>query len=119
MIIWRGKGIFVVLIAFGGIAVGNSFLSLVGGLWPGLTPQSRVMFGMIIGLLVAAAGNFWFSRYLDDPSKHRKLVDPTTGQAYLFKDNSSLMFIPVRYWTYIMVIGAIAFLAAAIARMFV
>jgi hypothetical protein len=56
---------------------------------------------------------------LDDPSKHRKLVDPKTGQAYLFKDSSSLMFMLVRYWTYILVIGAIAFLAAAIAKLFV
>jgi hypothetical protein len=29
------------------------------------------------------------------------------------------MFMPVRYWTYILVIGAIAFLAAAIAKLFV
>jgi hypothetical protein len=54
-----------------------------------------------------------------DAPEHRKLVDPKTGQALVFKDSSSLLFIPARYRSYIMVVGAIAFLAAAIAKLFV
>src|SRR5215470_12719480 len=114
MLIWRGKGILVFLITVLGIAIGNLLLTFPSSHgWVGLTPQKMPPFAVGIGLLIAAPCNFYFARYLDDPSKHQVLVDPRTNQTYLFRDRSSFMFIPVRYWTYVMAVLGVLLLAPA------
>ncbi|MGA2125268.1 MAG: hypothetical protein ABSG76_03860 [Xanthobacteraceae bacterium] len=104
MIIWSGKGILVFLIAVAGLVLGTPIAmlaqSLVGG---GPSPDAPPAYAIAIGLLIAAAGNFYLARWLDDPAKTRTLVDPQTNQTFVLRDRSSLMFIPVRYWTYILV----------------
>jgi hypothetical protein len=115
MLIWRGKGILVFLIAVVGIVIGNLLLTFPSSRgWVGLTPQKMPPFALGLGLLIAATCNFYFARYLDDPSKHRVLVDPRSNQTYLFKDRSSFMFVPVRYWTYVMAALGVLLLAVAI-----
>src|SRR5262249_42131642 len=105
MIIWRGKGILVLLIAILGFMVGTGLAVGIAGVF-GMAAEQTARFGPSFGLLIGAVGNFYFARYLDDPAKHRTLVDPRTNQTFVFKDNSSLMFIPVRFWTYILIVFA-------------
>jgi len=114
MLIWRGRGILVLFIAVLGIVVAHFLLVFPSSHgWMGLTPQKVPPFAVGIGLLIAAPCNFYFARYLDDPSKHQVLVDPRTNQTYLFRDRSSFMFIPVRYWTYVMAVLGVLLLAPA------
>jgi hypothetical protein len=107
-IVWSGKGILVVLIIGLACAVGVGFVSLLASSGIVSVTESDVAgYGMPLGLLVGAAGNYYLARWVDDPARHRTLVDAKTGQAYLFKDGSSLMFIPVRYWTFILAAGSL------------
>ena len=108
MIIWRGKGILVFFIAVLGLLVGTPIAMLVQSVGiPGVTQATSPIYGISAGMLVAAVGNFYFARWLGDPTKARTLVDPKTNQTFIFRDQSSLMFIPVRYWTYILIALAI------------
>jgi hypothetical protein len=113
MIIWRGKGILVLLIAILGFMGGIALAVGAAGVF-GIAKEQTARFGPPFGLLIAAVGNFYFARYLDDPAKHRTLVDPRTNQTFVFKDSSSLMFIPVRFWTYIFIVFACLTLALAV-----
>ena len=118
MLIWRGKGILVLLIVAVAFAISILFVAfLKSQLAIGLTPRTQPLLGIAVAALIAAGLNFWFARYLDDPSKHRTLIDPKTNQAYVFKDGSSLMFIPVRYWTYILLAFALLNLVGLIAQL--
>jgi hypothetical protein len=118
MIIWSGKGILVFLIAVLGIVVGTPIAMLAQSLGGGMTPDAQPAYAISIGLLIAAVGNFYLARWLDDPAKTRTLVDPQTHQTFVFRDRSSLMFIPVRYWTYILIgLAILGFVLAATGQM--
>jgi hypothetical protein len=55
-------------------------------------------------------------RRLGDASRERRLVDPSTGQTgqtFVFRDASSLMFVRVCFWTHIFV--AVAAVAVVLA----
>ena len=108
MIVWRGKGILVIAIVFLAFMVSLPLAAAVANAL-GMPHTHAAGIGIPIALVFATAGNFFFARYLDDPTKQRTLVDPKTGQAFLFRDRSHLMFIPVRAWTYIF--GGLAVLA--------
>jgi len=108
MLIWRGKGILIIAIVFLAFVVSMPLAAAVVTAL-GLPSTHAAGIGIPVALAFATTGNFFFARYLDDPAKHRTLVDPKTGQAFLFRDRSHLMFIPVRAWTYIL--GGLAVLA--------
>jgi len=108
MIVWRGKGILVLFIAVLGLVVGTAIAMLAQSIGiPGVTQVTSPIYGISAGMLVAAVGNFYFARWLADPTKVRTLVDPETNRTFIFRDRSSLMFIPVRYWTYVLIALAI------------
>jgi uncharacterized membrane protein YedE/YeeE len=115
MIIWRGKGFLVVLIVVLAFFIAVGLVSLLKSQFPiALTEQTEPLVGTALAAFLAAGLNYIFARYLDDPAKQRTLVDPKTNQAYLFKDTSSLFFIPVRYWTYILlVLGVLSLIGLA------
>jgi hypothetical protein len=107
MLIWSGQGILVVLVAIAGMFVG-SYISVVTG----LESQEPPPFGLGFGLIMAAAGTFFLARHADNPAKQRMLVDPVTNEHFIVKDGSSLFFIPLRFWTYILaVLGIFAIIA--------
>ncbi|WP_285725654.1 hypothetical protein [Psychromicrobium xiongbiense] len=122
MIVWSRWGIFVVLCAGVGALIMMTVFSLVdrqpshSGIWAGL------------GLVLGAVINWLFASYLlprMDPPKpvlfrqplaqpyaneHGQTVtfhvvqavDPATGQLAFYTPRSSLFFIPVKYWTWIL-----------------
>jgi hypothetical protein len=89
MIVWSGFGFVTAIIAI---------VCLVLGASTGLPAQAEAA----AGLLTAAAINFLFVRWVDDPGRGREMIDAQTGQRVYLRRRNSLFFIPVRYWTYIL-----------------
>ncbi len=102
MLIWKGKGLLVILAGWLGILGGGQLALLLAGRISFLTPNSM----LAINLFSAAVMNFLFCRLFVSDSE-RVLVDRNTGQEYLFRDDSSLFFIPNRYWTYILLAAGV------------
>jgi hypothetical protein len=105
MIIWSGWGFLTAFIAFLGF--------IGGGLLTQALPQQ---YAVPVGLFIAAAVNFAFAGWVDDPSRGREMIDVKTGQRVILRQGASLFFIPVRYWTYIIAIAALFLLAAALSK---
>jgi len=96
MIIWKGLGILVPLLAILGSVAGSVAGSLLGH--PSL--------GAGLGLGAAAIGN-WFIWKAINAKPGRVLVDPQTGQQVILKSTHSLFFIPAGFWTWPMLLFAI------------
>ena len=109
MIVWSGKGLIVPLVAFVfgalGTGIGGGIGKSVATLGEAGTP-----FGMAIGLILSGIALTFVWKWLRN--EDRVLVDPKTNQRIVYQDGSSLFFIPVAAWSYILIgIGTI-FLAA-------
>ena len=95
MIIYKGKGIFVLFAAILGLLAGvlaNHKLS------PGW--MAILMFG------VATVVNLLLTKFFvrDDA---RKLYDEKTGKRVVIHNNASFFFIPNRFWTFIFLVAGI------------
>jgi hypothetical protein len=104
MLIWRGFGIMVIVIAavalFAAMAAGEA-------LWgtPLAPDKSRLTFA--IGMAAAAAGVWGFHMLLASRSSGRTVVDKETGEEIVLRPKHDLFFIPVKYWTFLLlVLGA-------------
>jgi hypothetical protein len=102
MIIWKGFGILVPLIAIFGM-VGGTVLASVFGF---------AEMGLGLGLGLAAIGN-WFIWKAINSQPGKVLVDPQTGQKVILKPTHSLFFIPARFWTWPMALFAVMMLLGA------
>jgi hypothetical protein len=65
-------------------------------------------FVLSVSLVTTSAVNFFLARYLGNHQNSRTFIDKETGREFTFKTSHSLFFIPLRYWTWIMLAGAIA-----------
>lgn len=126
MIIWTRWGILAFL--FVGVGVGVGFLLAAAF---GMTGRSGPVTGVFvgIGLMIAAVGLFFFDRHvvqkhLDKPralTVTRQLAEPythpdgrvqthevvpavdgATGQPIVVRPQSTLFFIPVRFWPFVL-----------------
>jgi hypothetical protein len=105
MIIWRGRGIFIALIAFvclilvelGTEAIfrDDTYYQEYG--WPRL-----VGFGVAAALVYLLRG--WFG-----VGQERTLIDKETSQEVQVDMESSLLFVPARYWPFILLILGVVF----------
>jgi len=102
MIIWKGLGILVPLIAIVGIVVGTVLASAFG----------FAEMGLGLGLALAAIGN-WFLWKKVNSRPGKVLVDPQTGQEVMLKPSHSLFFIPAGFWTWPMGLFAIILMIGA------
>lgn len=127
MIIWTRWGILVLPFVGAGVLVGFGLAALLG-----LTQGGSAITGIFvgIGLIVAAAGFYFFEKlvmrvHIDkpypvmlhqpavqlpdgtvQPPRQIPAVNPETGQPVWTRPSSSLFFIPVRFWPYVLgVIG--------------
>ncbi|PTW60389.1 hypothetical protein C8N35_10410 [Breoghania corrubedonensis] len=89
-IIWSGWGICTLAIGFLG-----AFIAALLGRALGFPAAIAIGFG------IAALGNYFLARWRNDPSRQRELVDPQSGETVVLKDRSTLFFIPIAAWTYI------------------
>jgi len=90
-VIWSGWGILTALFAFLGALVGAFIATSLGA-----------AAGIALAAIVAAGLNYIVAKKL--AAKRRELTDPKTGELVVLTDRSSLFFIPMRAWTYIIVI---------------
>ena len=101
MVIWRGKGLLLLVSIFaGGIASG-----LVGSMAANLPVgplKSLVAFLAALAFGVSALVNHIFCKTLLKNEGRRRVVDPKTGQAYILNNVSRFYFIPNTTWTYIL-----------------
>lgn len=112
MIIWRGFGILVVVIAGAALVltqvIANALLG--AGTYEGHSGPLGAL-----ALLVAAAIVWPLGRTLNRRGG-RTLLDPATGQQVVLRPNHSLFFIPMEYWAPILGVGAIVRGLAGLAR---
>jgi hypothetical protein len=109
MIIWRGWGILVAVIAFLGLLAGQ----LVGTAIFGPAGYERNATWLVgVGLLVAAAVLWPIGQRMN--SGAQVLVDKATGQEVILKPGHSLFFIPVQYWSPILAVIAVLMIIVGI-----
>jgi hypothetical protein len=103
MIIWRGFGILVVVIAGAALVLtqllGNALFG--SGTYEGHSGPLGTL-----ALLLAAAIVWPLGRALNRRGA-RTLVDPATGQRVVLRPNHSLFFLPMEYWAPILGAGAV------------
>ena len=108
MIIWRGWGILVALIAGGAVVlmqVGSDAL-----LGPGTYARHNGWL-LPVGLLVAALLIWPLGRRLNGRAA-RTLLDPATGQQVTLRRDHSLFFIRMEYWAAILALAALVLAVA-------
>jgi cytochrome b561 len=115
MVIWRGLGIIVVIVAVGTLALTEYAVNAMSGdsryyqthEWP------KLIGVFLAGLLVLVIG-----RYLNNKSEReaKVVIDEETGEKVVLKVEHSLFFINVKYWGYIIfALGIIFFSFSAAA----
>lgn len=103
MIVWRGKGLLVVL-AFGISAVLSNVFFQLFGLELANHFDSDILL-LMLGVF-AAVFNYLFSKFFIS-TEERIYIDEATGERVVYRDRSSFMFIPNRFWTWIFLIVAL------------
>jgi hypothetical protein len=99
-IVWRGLGILVPVMAIAVLIFGAIVESM--GVSFGLPQQQAVLFGEVIGSLLAGAALFFIARKIESQPQ-RVLVDQATNQRVVIKRNAgSFFFVPTRYWSFIL-----------------
>lgn len=110
MIIWSGWGMLSALIA--GAALVSSVL-----LDPALARMGiPTPTGVVLAWLVAAFANWSLGKRLNQ-GPGRELIDPRTGERVILRGRHTLFWIPMQYYSVLMLIlGALAAFAAFMAH---
>ncbi|MBN4098446.1 MULTISPECIES: hypothetical protein [Methylobacterium] len=106
MIIWSGWGMLTALIAAAGL-IGSVLLD------PALTRLGvPTPTGVILVWVVAAGFNWWLGTRLNG-RPGRELLDPRTGQTVILRPRHTLFWIPMQYYSVLMVLlGLLAVIGA-------
>ena len=106
-LIWRGWGIVVIPIAAVAFVLAVLLASFMKSL--GVSDYLANPMAFTAASAGGAAAIWFLARALTGRNK-RTLVDPATGQQYVFASNAgSLFFIPTRYWAFIVLAVGILF----------
>jgi hypothetical protein len=92
MLIWSGKGLVVLLeflLAIVIIILGDKYFSF------------KFDISAPLGFLAATLSNYYFHKWLVKTYPEQTLINPKTGKEFVFKESSSLYYIPIEYWTYV------------------
>ncbi|MEU3015776.1 MULTISPECIES: hypothetical protein [unclassified Nocardiopsis] len=103
MIIWRGWGILVILIA----AV---FTVPLGFLAAETVGSESAGLGAGAGLLLGAVGVYFAGAKLNAPKQG---FHPGTGQPVEYRNAHTFFFVPMQYWGFILPIGGVAAILSA------
>lgn len=109
MLIWRGFGILAAVLLFGGLVVAQLVADAIGG--PGTYGENTLLYAGL-GLTLGGALTFLIARWDEGRNPERTLVDKDSGQEVRLRNQSTLFFIPMKYWG---IVGMIAGLLAAVA----
>ena len=107
MIVWSGWGVLTVIFGLLGVLAGRAGLE---PLLLRLNSSLPLNTGLAIGLLAAALVNGFVALRLG--SAGRELIDAQTGQRAVLQRPNTLFFIPMRYWSVVFLVLAIAALFA-------
>src|SRR5438105_3149025 len=92
MIIWKGYGFLVLVIA---LAIGAVFSLIFSGI--GFTED----LGAAVGAVISGVTIWFVGLRFNAPEKARVLIDKQTGQEFTVKPVHSLFFIKMQYWAFI------------------
>lgn len=95
MIIWQGRGGITALIIILSIVIVMALVNLTG--WHG--PDWVTYFAMAIP---AAAANAILAAY--SPTGERVVIDKQTGREFTVSSRHTLFWIPIKYWTIIILV---------------
>jgi hypothetical protein len=106
MVIWQGWGILALIIP----PVMAELLDLL--LYKTLGMNSAPLYGKvnaasIVGVLLGACVLWFGGRWLNNQPVKR-LVDPESGETVELKDRHTLFWIPMQYWAFLWLLGALA-----------
>lgn len=93
MVIWSGWGFITAILFVVGIFVG---ITVIGD-----------EYGAVVGLVLMAIINFLIGRALNNPTKDRIVVDQDSGERIALKKRSTLFFIPMQWWSVVMIVFAV------------
>ena len=97
MIVWRGKGLLVPLaFILGGALTNIIFMALHLNV---TNRTDSIILGCMMGIFSAGINYLLTKKFVSDQVRY--MIDEATGQRIAFRDRSSFMFIPNRYWTWI------------------
>lgn len=100
MIVWSGWGLLVIVFALLGLFAGSVSAHAIVAAAP-LPVGTMAKLGMIIGAALSAAMIFFFARWRENQPA-RVFIDQATGQHIEVRQSAgSLFFIPMRFWTWI------------------
>jgi hypothetical protein len=99
MLIWRGWGILVVVVAFvcyhAARLTANHFLGSP-------LPNTERPVVTLIGMLLAAVFVYALNVAIERSNRPQIVVDKTTGQEIALISKHDLFFIPIKFWPYIL-----------------
>jgi hypothetical protein len=104
MIIWRGWGILVLVIAGLGAGAGHWIAVALGA-----NPEGPNV-GTALGLLLAAVGIWYVGARVNAPKQG---FDPNSGQPAVHRNAHTLFFVPMQWLAPVIGVGAIAMGVAA------
>ena len=104
IIIWSGWGVLTILFAIAGAGLGGALHEII----PALSDHVAIT----IGLLAAAALNWWAGIRLNN-RPGRELVDPTTGGRVILMRRHTLFWVPMQYYSALLVLIAVMALFAS------
>ncbi len=100
MIIWQGYGILVIVFTGVGLLVGQTIGGATGlptGYWIALGFFIAGVMTWIVGKRLGRAAQ----------ASARKLVDPKTGEHVEVRTKHTLIFVPMAFWSYPLLLGAL------------
>ncbi|MED1107708.1 hypothetical protein [Bacillus paramycoides] len=100
MLIWRGKGLLVVLALILGGFISGIFSSILKV--DTLHNPGFILNGILCTIFIAMSNYFFTKKFISDSV--RTLVDEKTGERIQIRDNSALFFIRNKYWTWIILV---------------
>ena len=106
MIIWKGWGILVIVIAVAAIIIIQGVVGAASG-----DPQFYEVHDWPKGLalLLAAVGVYFVGRYFNN-KPGRVMIDKATGREFVFRRVHSLFFVRMEYWAFVLAaIGVVLF----------
>lgn len=100
--VWRGAGILVLFLGLLGIGTSALIVSLAG-----LDLNTDGKFFPALGLIIGGIYTFLFYEFVLRKKETTRELTDENGQKVVLKPHNDFMFIPFRYWPYIMAaIGA-------------
>jgi hypothetical protein len=109
MLIWRGRGFLIALAALACLAAADYATAA----WSGDENYYRTHGWPILLAFALAAALVYKMRAWLGVGQTRVLVDPVANRHVVFNQESSLFFVPARYWPAVLPVLGVAFGASA------